>query len=265
LTSSGKIPLQSLLNPKYGYVLCYPKFSSEVAEARIQELASINVSELEFTGGKKIGEADVLGKGCVGIVVVAHQGSRRVALKIRRVDADRSSMFREAKMLEVANKVGVGPKFYAVTQNFLLMEFVEGKLIPVWADELQHLSNFKKPRILLLRIMEDCFKLDRIGLDHGELTNASKHIIIAKDDVPKIMDFETASMERKTSNLTSICQYLFLRSGISATIAKVVRFNEEDLVEALRAYKKEQNTENFKKVAKVLGLLDFDTENELSN
>lgn len=44
---------------------------------------------------------------------------RKVALKIRRTDADRSQMYHEADMLKKANSVDVGPKLLDVSENFL--------------------------------------------------------------------------------------------------------------------------------------------------
>jgi predicted Ser/Thr protein kinase len=41
----------------------------------------------------------VVGKGFVGIVVAAHRDSVRLALKIRRLDADREDLLQEAELL----------------------------------------------------------------------------------------------------------------------------------------------------------------------
>ena len=60
----------------------------------------------------------VLGKGYVGVVVVANMKGQKVALKMRRIDADRLNFTHEAEMLQKANAIGVGPKFIAVSNNF---------------------------------------------------------------------------------------------------------------------------------------------------
>lgn len=80
-------------------------------------------------------EMSVLGKGCVGIVVLAYTKDRKAALKIRRMDADRSRMQHEAEMLDRANLVHVGPRLLGVSKNFLLMQFVDGHLLPKWLEK----------------------------------------------------------------------------------------------------------------------------------
>jgi len=69
------------------------------------------------------------------------------------------------------------------------------------------------------------------------------------------VDFETASVNRRVSNVTSICQYLFIGSQLAKTMKKrLEEVNTETLVHALKAYKQEQTKENFEKVLVVCGL-----------
>ena len=72
---------------------------------RLKELERLGVQALEFTGEKSVFDVPVLGKGCVGVVVVAYTNSGRAALKIRRVDADRKEMFHEGEMLKIIQKI----------------------------------------------------------------------------------------------------------------------------------------------------------------
>ncbi len=110
-------------------------------------------------------------------------------------------------------------------------------------------------RKILREVLEQCWRLDKAGLDHGELSHAPKHIIINKEGEPFIVDFETASLNRKPSNVTSICQFLF----VSGVVAKKVAENlgEKDkkaVIKALRRYKKDRTRENFERVLEVCGL-----------
>jgi putative serine/threonine protein kinase len=69
------------------------------------------------------------------------------------------------------------------------------------------------------------------------------------------VDFETASIHRKVSNVTSICQYFFIGSQAAKTIGKKLsRINREALIEALRAYKQQRTRENFAKILKLCNL-----------
>ena len=218
-------------------------------ERRLNELGRLGVQALEFSGDKSIIDIPILGKGNVGVVVVSYTRSGRAALKIRRVDADRQGMFHEGEMLKIANSVDVGPKLMEVSENFLLMELVKGAHFPAWLEFLEGTKSQLRLSIVLESILEQCYRLDEVGLDHGELSNAPKHIIVDVDDVPHIIDFETASINRRTSNVTSVCQYLFLRSQIAdKTKAKLGKINEKKLINTLRTYKQERTRDNFEKI-----------------
>jgi putative serine/threonine protein kinase len=247
------VSLKGLRETKYCQVLCYPRCKPEELERRLKELKRLEVQALEFTGEKIIVNVPVLGKGCVGIVVMARKNWGRISLKIRRVDADRKEMFHEGEMLKIANAINVGPKLFEISENFLLMELVEGTHFPEWLETLNGIDVKLRVSLVLKNIMNQCYRLDKAGLDHGELSNAPKHIIVNADDIPHLIDFETASTERRVSNVTSICHYLFLRSKIAGNIKKKLgRVAEKELVNALRKYKRERTRDNFEKIIEIV-------------
>ncbi|MBS7655864.1 serine/threonine protein kinase [Candidatus Bathyarchaeota archaeon] len=245
--------LKELFLQPYIQILCYPKPTIEEAEKRVKELQSLNISKIEFSGEKEVYGLKVLGKGCVGIVVKTYFNGNKAALKIRRVDADRADLTHEAFMLKKVNMHNIGPKLYGFTKNFILMEFINGQSIIEWVKKLQ--DNYgKKLKKVLMKILEECFKLDNLGLDHGELSRAHKHILINEYDTPIIVDFETASNKRKPSNLTKICHFLFFQSEIAFKINKILNISLEDLREALKAYKINKTQENFELLLNSCGL-----------
>jgi putative serine/threonine protein kinase len=195
--------------------MCYPKPSKTELKKRLEEMQRLGVETLEFSGEKQAFNKPILGKGCVGIVIIAYRNREKVALKIRRIDADRSKMQQEAKMLKKANSMHVGPRLLGVSKNFLLMQFIDGDLLPKWLEKRKRKAVIVK---VLREVLEQCWRLDIAGLDHGELSHAPKHVIIDKSDLPFIVDFETASLDRKPSNVTSICQFLFI-SGVVKELA----------------------------------------------
>lgn len=258
LRTSEIVTLNRLREETYGNVLCYPRYNLKEAIKRVKELKRLGVKALEFIGEKTAFNVPVLGKGCVGIVVAAHVNGRRVALKIRRVDADRIGMQHEAEMLKKANKVGVGPSLIGISENFLLMEFVEGILLPKWIERLKGKGTRNRIRQVLWDVLEQCWRLDEIGLDHGELSRAPKHIIIGGDNKAVIVDFETASLQRRVSNVTSICQYLFIGSQTAKTILrKLGKIDQETLRTNLKNYKQNRTRENFNKILHACKLNKF--------
>ncbi|MBA7475436.1 hypothetical protein ES707_10806 [subsurface metagenome] len=243
------VSLKGLSENKHGQVLCYPRCEQEELGRRLKELERLGVQTIEFTGEKNVFDVPVLGKGCVGVVVVAYTNSGRAALKIRRVDADRKGMFHEGEMLNRANAIDVGPKLLEISENFLLMELVKGTHFPEWIKSMEGREEQWRVHLILKDILEQCYRLDEAGLDHGELSNAPKHIIVDADDRPHLIDFETASINRRVSNVTSVCQYLFLGSQIADKVKeKLGEVDEKELINALRTYKRERTRENFEKI-----------------
>jgi putative serine/threonine protein kinase len=252
LKSPTIVQVSQLIQEPYASVLCFPNPSEAELQSRLEELCSHGVSALEFSGAASLfGVAvPVLGKGFVGIVVIAHVNGERVAVKIRRADADRADLFHEAHMLLKANSVNVAPKLIASSKNFLLMQLIDGSLLPNWLKTNKDASSVRQ---VLGEILEQCFRLDQVGLDHGELSKAPKHLLLDKTEKPFIVDFETASVERRVANVTAVCQYLFAGNSTAAKILIEIfgKKNRLELIDALKAYKKNRTREHFD------GLLEF--------
>ena len=246
------VPVDQLNQEPYPIVLCFPNPSAADLQSRLQELCSLGVTALEFSGSACLFGVGlpVLGKGFVGIVVVAHRNGKRVAVKIRRTDADRATLLHEARMLAIANSINVAPKLIEASKNFLVMELVESEVLLDWLKTNKDGLTLKR---VLREVLEQCFRLDEAGLDHGELSKAPKHVLVDKGGNPFIVDFETASSERRVANVTAICQYLYAgNSSASKVLAEI--FGEKDrllLLKALQAYKKNRTRENFERLLKV--------------
>ena len=94
-------------------------------------------------------------------------------------------------MLKKANAAGVDHKFIAVSNNFLLSQLVDSDLLADWLETHNDKTLVRK---VLVDILEQCWRLDETGLDHGELSKAPKHLLVDKADKPFIVDFVTASV-----------------------------------------------------------------------
>jgi putative serine/threonine protein kinase len=161
-------------------------------------------------------------------------------------------MHQEAEKLKAANSVGVGPKFLGVSRDFLMMRFTEGNLLPAW---LEMSKGKKQVKRVLRSALEQCWRLDCIGLDHGELSHAPKHVMITSNGKPVVLDFETSSFNRRPSNVTSICQFFFISGAVADGIARRLDVvNKETLVEALKRYKGKRTRRNFEELLKVCRL-----------
>lgn len=250
MRSPVTLPLEGLKEEPYASILCYPRRTEEELQTRVEELKMHGVTAIEFSGKGNAFNVPVLGKGYVGIVVVAQRYGQRLALKIRRIDADRIDLLHEGEMLGKANSVGVGPVLVDVSKNFLLMQLVEGDLLPAWLDINQDQTLLRQ---ILGEVLEQCWKLDLSGIDHGELSKAPKHIIVDRCGQPWIVDFETSSDKRQPANVTAICQYLTMSGGqIPRKIGEVLGERKRELViEAIRDYKKKKTRESLDQLTQV--------------
>lgn len=244
------LPISQLTKEPYSVILGFPKPTKTQINSRIKELKKLGINGVMFEGELNLGQVNVLGKGYVGIVVLARKGKKKVALKIRRRDSPRKEMNTEAKLLKIANSVGVGPPLVDNSKNILVMEYLPGKKIGVWIKELKTYST--KLKRILRKILEDCYKLDTVGLDHGELSCISKHVIIEKE-TPTIIDLESASTKRKVSNVTAATQGIFIGSGISKKIRKIYKVpRKQKIIRVLREYKNAKTRFNFDNILKIV-------------
>ncbi len=236
-------------------VLCYPRPETCEFQARIQELTSIGIDAIELSGTHQIGRARVLGKGCVGIVVKALAQGKAVALKIRRIDADRRDMSHEADMLRLANTVGVGPRLLSQSKNFLVMELINGLPLNRWVTLLPKTGCKRRVRRVIAKLLDDCYSLDRISLDHGELSEAPKNVLVDEEGIPRIVDFESASHRRRPSNVTSIAQYLLIGGGPAKRLRTILGWRRKaSLIPALRDYKHHPDDQSFQKIRHIAEL-----------
>ena len=232
----------SLLQDIPAVIICYPKPNEQEKTRRIKELQSIGVKNIRLEGPKKIDGYQVIGKGCVSIAVLADTTSRLAILKIRRMDADRSDMFHEVQMLDFANTSSLGPRVFHYSNNFILMEYIAGSLICEWLNNIRSF-RITKIKAVLKDILTQCYKMDILHLDHGGLSNASKHVIIRNSDWKSIIiDFESASRNRRPNNLTSIFHYIFKNKELLDMMKLSTEFiTSNDSNKILKNYKKNPN------------------------
>lgn len=248
------IPIDGLAAAPYSGLIGYPRATPRQLRTRLAEMKKLGIDAVSFTGHTGIGSLNVLGKGHAGIVLLARIKKRRMALKILRTDTRRNTARIEAERLAVANSVGVGPKLCGATRHCLLMEHIEGCGIAGWMKSVEGRGASARARTVARAILEDCYRLDMAGLDHGELSSISKHVIVGKSGQTMI-DFESSSMQRRVSNVTSAAQSIFIGSGISKEMRRIYRVPaKQDIIDCLRAYKSDMSRHNFEALLGVLRL-----------
>ena len=101
-------------------------------------------------------------------------------------------------------------------------------------------------------MLRECYLLDNVGLDHGELSTIDKHVIVGKNR-NTIIDFESSSTKRVSSNVSAATQAIFIGTGLAKIIRKKIQVPRRDkIIRLVRNYKKLRTQESFDDL--VLGL-----------
>ena len=233
------------------FLLTYPLFDQNTFENRKKELLSLDINGIFSTGSLQLNKIFILGKGSVGLVTLARYKRKYFALKIRRTDANRPNMYDEVVYQSLANSCGVGPFLVNFSENFILMELVSGSNIIDWYQS----ARISKRRIVKCTtlILQQCYLLDCLKLDHGQLNRLDCHIIISKDDKPTILDFETSSSQRRVSNITSASQSIFLYGPIFSRLQNSIPYDSKQIMKKIKGYKTEMNQDRFEDILSMLG------------
>ena len=238
-------------------ILAYPNGTVAEIRSRLSELQALAIECIYSFGRTELKYPlpfRVLGVGYTGIVVLTRVQGRDTALKIRRLDAPRSDLLAEAKFLEMADRVGVGPKLFAYTNNFLLMDYIDGDRFLDWAKKMAEQRNIARTRDIVRQVLEQSFRLDCLGLDRGDMRCISEDALVCDREVV-LIDFSAASCDRRPANFTSLAQGLFWGSAIASYLNPLLIPPERHLlIPILRRYKQQPNRENFACFLEAIGI-----------
>jgi putative serine/threonine protein kinase len=252
---SERIRLGEFVRTPYLNVLTYPRADLKVAESRLDQLRQLGVEEVIFEGRTKIGRLGLVGIGTVSVVVRGLVEGKVHAVKIRRCDANRESMLEEYRLTQLANRIGVGAYVFGATRDFMLMQLVEGGDLEDHLRSMKGVGTRGRAREVLHLLLNQCRKLDLIGLDHGQLSDLRKHVIMAGDE-PYIIDFESASQNRPPKNVTTAAQYLLIGGRCAPFANRLLGIRDRDTVlGALKAYKRDRSDGNYARLLKTLGIV----------
>jgi putative serine/threonine protein kinase len=231
------------------FLLTYPLFDEKTFDSRMRELSSMDINSVFSFGNVQLKIANIIGKGSVGLVTLVKYKNKLLALKIRRTDANRLNMYDEVLYQSLANSIGIGPFLVNFSENFILMEYIKGSNIESWYKS--QTSNKKLLRCTNA-ILQQSFLLDCIKLDHGQLSRLDRHIVVSLDGLPTILDFETSSTKRRSSNVTSVSQSIFLHGPIHAKLGDAINKERTEIIKSIKEYKKHKNREKFQRILNLL-------------
>ncbi len=174
-----RIPLSNTLVSS----LCYPHgYCGNV----IMELEKIGIEYLCFAN-RYAGNPILIGKGHSSVVALALLDSRPVAIKIRRIDSKRRSLWNEGIILERAYRAGAAPKPYYYSDNIIIMDYVPG-------PHFEELMNTEYATRAVLEAILAARALDSMNILHYELRRPWRHIRFTESLRAVILDYESAGL-----------------------------------------------------------------------
>jgi putative serine/threonine protein kinase len=164
-------------------------------------------------------------------------------------------MAEEFRLTRLANRVRVGAPVYGCTKDVMSMRYIKGIELEDYVKAAKGRGSARRVREMAHAILNQCRKLDLIGLDHGQLSNLRKHVII-DGETPYVIDFESASQNRTTKNVTTAAQFLFIGSSVAPRIKSILSIKSSDeILGALKRYKGEMSDENYVRLLATFGVI----------
>ncbi len=196
-----------------------------------------------------INNKEFLAKGKRGFVYTGKVNGKKVLIKEHNPEAEIDTISNEAAMNKRLNGIGIGPQFIAFEHNQLIREYVEGERI----EEFFAHCTGDEAKYVLKNVLEQCQRMDELGVNKFEMTHPYKHILVSKNtrDGPQrrgeqkketknelkvtMIDFERCKNTEKAKNVTQFCQYI---GRIEPLLAKIgVHVKEEEIRALGKAYK----------------------------
>ena len=230
---SNKGVIRSWVNTLLDDVLCFPGGGKECVSERWSRLRNAGIEELESYGKELIGDFKVLGKGHASVVVRGrHKDFGQVAVKILRVDSKRDDLLIECQLMRLS--VPVSPEPYICERDFIVMEYLDGMDLRSYLNE--RVMNCRDIMLTWLKILGAINWLDKVGVNHKELSILKEHVFVLRDGRIKVIDFESASLGYGC-NVCRAFSWLFIRTSFATRFCSSCPQFLEKSFTILREYK----------------------------
>lgn len=197
-------------------------------------------TELE---NNKIQNIKYLDSGKRGMIFTGKYKNKKVAIKIRKPSS--KAFFKienEAKWLKEMNKIRIGPELLSSSRDYVIYRFAEGKMI---LDYLETTTKEQTKKVII-KILNQCYRLDKDQVNKEEMHHPIKHIIIGKKVT--MIDFERMHKTIKPQNVTQFCQFLTSNNLQKISKEKGLKINKKQLLIVAKKYKEGYSKEEFDKI-----------------
>ncbi len=225
LLSTGKIPFETL----YIYKITKSPIRKQIESA--------GISSIQYHAKGKRGLVYKAKYNPTKLIKKTSSKHIAVAIKITNPNSHAKSRIEiEGNILKEMNKHSIGPKLYLATKEFLVLEFIEGVLLE---KHLPTLSS-SDAKVLLTKVLAQCFTMDALGYSKEEMHHPYKHILLSKNQEPIFIDFERATKTDRPKNVSQCLEY-FARNK---TILTILNQTPESIRTLAKTYQKTKETYN---------------------
>lgn len=176
-----------------------------------------------------------LSKGKRGIVYISRIKGKETVVKVKNPESKAiDTLEKEAKWLRKLNKFNIGPKLISFSDNKLVMEYIEG-------ENFVDYFRGKNDKKVVLDILKQCHKLDKLKINKYEMHNPVKHIII-RNKKPVLIDFERCRFDEHPKNVTQFCQFL-VKIGVNV--------DRKEMIDLMKKYKKDYSKKAFDEICRL--------------
>ncbi|AJF61030.1 TPA: methyltransferase [Candidatus Woesearchaeota archaeon] len=195
-----------------------------------------------------IRHAMVFAHGKRGVIIAGDYKKKKVAVKVKKTGSTaQGTIENEASFLKKLNRKGIGPKLIMAEKDFLVYEFAEGSFIEEFFEK-----GSKRDIILVLKkLFEQLYTMDKMGINKFEMHHPVKHIII-KNNSPVLIDFERCRYTEEPKNVTQFCDFLIGDRVTGHLKKKNINLDKTRIIELARQYKENQTKANFMKILEEL-------------
>jgi HemK-related putative methylase len=214
------------------YKLFFEKlFIYEIRKSRtLKNLNSAGLKDIKF-----------FARGRRGFVFKAKLNNKEVAIKVKNPKSKaQNKIENEGKCLATVNKYKIGPKLISFSKEYVIYEFVDGTIMK---DFIETSKDDELNKVILI-ILKQLYKLDKLGLEKQEMLRPYSNLIITKKG-PVLIDFERCKKSHSYKNITQFIQFLK-----QDNIAKRLGLDKNFLHRFSREYKSQKSIKTLEKEIK---------------
>lgn len=150
---------------------------------------------------KGVSHFSYLSKGKHSIVLNGKYNNNNIVCKIER----NNFVGKEGFFLEKLQEYDFIPKLFFYTQNYIVMEKIEGTILD---DIYKKNYSFDQISMIFNSILKATQILDTLGFQKFEMLNPYKHIFIQENLQIKFIDFERMIYSKNPKNTTQFLEYI---------------------------------------------------------